>query len=76
MHTPARPDNSTLGIFTRFVRSQAGGSAILLAATVAALVLANSRWARIYVGLLDTKVGASWGSAVFALTMSTSAPSW
>jgi Na+:H+ antiporter, NhaA family len=62
-------DRSPLDVFTRFVRSQAGGSALLLAATAAGLVLANTRWAETYFGLLDTKVGVSWGASVFALTI-------
>jgi NhaA family Na+:H+ antiporter len=69
MSTSTWRDRTSLGIFARFARSQAGGSLVLLAATIAALVIANSPWAPIYLGLLDTKVGASWGSAVFALTI-------
>jgi Na+:H+ antiporter, NhaA family len=65
---PGRHD-SALGVFARFVHSQAFGSALLLAATVAALLLANSRWAETYFGYLHTKVGLSWGSATFALTV-------
>jgi NhaA family Na+:H+ antiporter len=56
-------------VFARFAHSQAFGSALLLAATVAALVLANSRWAGIYFGYLHAKVGFSWESATFALTV-------
>ncbi len=58
-----------LDIFARFTHSQSFGSALLLAATVAALVLANSRWAEIYFGLLSTKVGLAWGDATFALSV-------
>jgi Na+:H+ antiporter, NhaA family len=65
---PSRQD-SALGVFARFVHSQAFGSALLLAATIAALLLANSRWAEIYFGYLHTKVGLSWGSATFALSV-------
>ena len=56
-------------MFARFVHSQAFGSALLLAATVAALLLANSRWSDIYFGYLHTKVGFAWGSATFALSV-------
>ena len=56
-------------MFARFVHSQAFGSALLLAATVAALLLANSRWSDIYFGFLHTKVGLAWGSATFALSV-------
>jgi NhaA family Na+:H+ antiporter len=61
--------DSALGVFARFVHSQAFGSALLLAATVAALILANSRWSEIYFGYLLTKVGFAWGSATFALSV-------
>jgi Na+:H+ antiporter, NhaA family len=60
---------TALGIFARFAHSQAFGSALLLVATAAALALANSRWAEIYVGFQHTKVGLSWGSAAFGLTV-------
>jgi NhaA family Na+:H+ antiporter len=66
--TGARHD-SALGVFARFAHSQAFGSALLLGATVAALFLANSRWAEVYFGYLHTKVGLSWGSATFALSV-------
>ncbi len=66
--TPRRQD-SAFGVFARFAHSQAFGSALLLAATVAALLLANSRWAEVYFGYLHTKVGLSWGSAAFALSV-------
>jgi NhaA family Na+:H+ antiporter len=56
-------------VFTRFVHSQAFGSLLLLAATVAALALANSRWSDVYFGYLRTKVGLAWGSATFALSV-------
>ena len=65
---PGRHDSS-LGVFARFVHSQAFGSALLLAATLAALFLANSRWSDIYFGYLHTKVGLAWGSATFALSV-------
>jgi len=57
------------GIFARFVHSQVTGSALLLVATAAALILANSAWAATYLGLLYTKVGITWGSAAFALSV-------
>jgi Na+:H+ antiporter, NhaA family len=69
MPSPDRRSLSPLDIFTRFAHSQSFGSALLLAATVAALLLANSRWAEIYVGFLSTKVGLAWGDAKFALTV-------
>jgi Na+:H+ antiporter, NhaA family len=69
MSSPDRRLPSPLDIFTRFTHSQSFGSALLLAATVAALALANSRWADIYFGFLDTKVGVSWGTASFGLSV-------
>jgi Na+:H+ antiporter, NhaA family len=67
--TPLGRQDSALGVFARFVHSQAFGSALLLAATVAALILANSPWSEIYFGYLLTKVGFAWGSATFALSV-------
>ncbi len=67
--SPQARDHSALGVFARFVHSQAFGSTLLLAATIAALLLANSRWSDIYFGYLHTKVGVSWGSATFALSV-------
>jgi Na+:H+ antiporter, NhaA family len=69
MTEPPRRDDSPLGVFTRFVHSQTFGSALLLLCTIAALALANSRWAEVYFGLLSTKAGLSWGDARFALTV-------
>jgi NhaA family Na+:H+ antiporter len=69
MAEASRRHGATPGVFTRFARSQASGSVLLLAATIAGLALANSRWAAPYFGLLDTKVGVSWGPSVFALSI-------
>ena len=69
MTAPPARERSALGVFTRFAHSQAFGSTLLLGATVAALLLANSRWSDIYFGYLHTKVGLAWGSATFALTV-------
>ena len=69
MTAPHARHDSSLGVFARFVHSQAFGSALLLVATVAALFLANSRWSEIYFGYLHTKVGIAWGSATFALSV-------
>jgi NhaA family Na+:H+ antiporter len=62
-------DHAAEGIFARFVHSQVTGSALLLVSTAAALLFANSRWAATYLGLLDTKVGVTWGAAAFALSV-------
>jgi NhaA family Na+:H+ antiporter len=66
---PALLARPSLDVFARFVRSQAGGSALLLVATAAGLVLANSPWAETYFSLLETKVGVSFGTSVFALSI-------
>ncbi|MGE5359271.1 MAG: Na+/H+ antiporter NhaA [Bacteroidales bacterium] len=69
MDTASLRPRLPLDVFTRFVRSQAAGSVLLLAGTVAGLALANSRWSAIYLGLLDKEVGVSWGASVFALSL-------
>jgi len=69
MSGPVLLDRASSSVFARFVRSQVGGSALLLAATAAGLALANSPWAETYFGLLETEVGVSLGSSVFALTI-------
>ena len=66
---PSDRHDSSLGVFAHFVHSQTFGSLLLLAATVAALALANSRWSEIYFGYLHTGVGFAWGSATFALSV-------
>jgi len=55
--------------FQRFFQSQASGSLVLLAATVLALVWANSPWASSYFDLLHTTFGVSLGGATFALSL-------
>jgi Na+:H+ antiporter, NhaA family len=56
-------------MFSRFVRSEAAGSVALLAATIVALVWANSRWAGSYESLQNLKLGVSLGDRTFALTL-------
>jgi NhaA family Na+:H+ antiporter len=57
------------GVFAAFVHSAAGGSVILLAATLAALVLANSPWRGAYDRLLHASVGMTLGSRAFTLSL-------
>ena len=57
------------GYFEWFVHSEVSGSILLLACTVAALVWANSQWGPLYEQLLHTKIGLSWGSAAFKLSL-------
>ena len=56
-------------MFSRFFRSEAAGSVALLAATIVALVWANSRWAGSYESLQHLKLGVSLGDRTFALTL-------
>ena len=56
-------------MFSRFVRSEAAGSVVLLAATIVALVWANSRWAASYESLQHLKLGVSLGDRTFALSL-------
>jgi NhaA family Na+:H+ antiporter len=69
MASATRSQDDVKGVFERFVHSEVSGSALLLTCTAAALGLANSSSAEAYFGLLYTKVGLSWGNAVFALTV-------
>jgi len=55
--------------FARFFRSEAAGSVLLLAATLAALAWANSPWADLYDRLLHARLGISWGGSVHALSL-------
>lgn len=55
--------------FGWFVQSEVGGSALLLGATLAALIWANSAWAEHYFALAHTYVGVSWGEATFKLSL-------
>jgi NhaA family Na+:H+ antiporter len=57
------------GAFARFFRSEASGSVLLLAATVLALVWANSPWANAYQSLLHAEAGASWAGVPHTLSL-------
>ncbi len=58
-----------LGMFQRFVHSGASSSIVLLASTLAALVLANSPWAEGFFRVGHMKVGITWGDAKFGLSV-------
>jgi NhaA family Na+:H+ antiporter len=58
-----------LGMFERFVHSEASGSVVLMACTLAALAWANSPATGSYFALARTKIGVSWGDARFALSL-------
>src|SRR5262249_5541057 len=64
-HKPSGP----LGMFQRFVDSGVAGSVVLLLCTLAALVLANSRWADAYFRISETKIGLAWGDPRLGLAV-------
>ncbi len=49
----------------RFMHIQASSGVVLLLATIAALVVANSPWSAAYLGFWRTEVGVSWGGYEF-----------
>lgn len=55
--------------FARFLRIEAAGGAMLLACTVAALLLSNSPWARPFLDAWETPVGLRVGSLEFARSL-------
>ena len=55
--------------FTRFLRIEAAGGAVLLSFTVAALVLSNSPWAHFFENVWETPVGLHIGSLEFARSL-------
>ena len=57
------------GIFAEFVHSAVGGSVILLACTVAALVMANSSWREAYDHLLHARLGVTVAGHALDLTL-------
>ena len=67
--SPDQGKSGFRGYFEWFVHSEATGSMLLLACTVAALLWANSPWAATYFDLLHTYVGVSWGDATFKLSL-------
>jgi NhaA family Na+:H+ antiporter len=54
----------------RFLHSQAFGSLLLIAATVTALVWANSEWGQSYQEISHTYIGVRFGDAEFKLSFS------
>lgn len=56
-------------VFQRFFHWEAAGSIVLLAATIVALVWANSPWAESYHDLTHTYLGISWGEHAFKLSL-------
>src|SRR6185437_4411890 len=64
-HVSARSAQRLLAPFARFVQLESSGSIVLLLATVAALALANSRFASGYETFLHFPIGATAGSIGF-----------
>ena len=69
MSEQSQANETHSGLFERFLRSQVSGSVVLLACTLIALVWANSPWSDTYAHILHTKIGISWGSATYALSV-------
>jgi NhaA family Na+:H+ antiporter len=61
---------SDQNMFQRFMHSQVSGSIVLIAATIIALVWANSPWGAFYYELSHTYVGVHFGDWNFELTLS------
>lgn len=58
---PPRPIDRLLSPITTFAAHKLAGAALLMLATVAALIWANSPWAHYYHDLLDLKLGVAAG---------------
>jgi NhaA family Na+:H+ antiporter len=63
------PASDPRSLLARFIRSEASGSVVLLAATLVALAWANSPWSDVYEALLHAKVGLTLGGHAFALPL-------
>jgi len=61
---------SDQNMFQRFLHSQVTGSLILIAATIIALVWANSQWGDFYTELSHTYIGVHFGDWNFELSLS------
>lgn len=57
------------GFFLQFVRSEVGGSVVLLAATAVTLVWANTPAAPTYFAFVKTYVAVAWGDAGFKMSL-------
>jgi NhaA family Na+:H+ antiporter len=56
-------------LVARFIRSEAAGSVLLLAATLVALAVANSPWGEAYERLLHASIGLTVAGRTFALSL-------
>lgn len=68
---PLRPVSRLLEPFARFAQLETSSSVVLLAATIAALLLANTGARTLYSHVLATPFGLSVGPAAFAWPLST-----
>lgn len=59
---PTRPIRRLTGPIERFMRVQAASGIVLLSATIAALVLANSVWADSYLAFWDSEFAITFGA--------------
>jgi len=66
IQTKPLPIDTIMGPFLRFARLEASGGILLLFATVAALVWANSPWEASYNTLLHTPVSVGFGKYILA----------
>jgi len=58
---PKEPVDRLVGPFARFMHVEAAGGAVLVGATLVALVLANSPWAEAYLGIWKTQLTIGLG---------------
>jgi NhaA family Na+:H+ antiporter len=65
----ATDQKQSKSIFEWFFHSEVSGSLVLLAATIVALIWANSPWAQSYFDLAHTKIKLSWGAANFGMSL-------
>jgi NhaA family Na+:H+ antiporter len=66
---PSEAIDSLTGLFTRFLRIEAAGGAILLLFALSALLLANSPWAHPFLSIWETPVGLRLGSFDFVRSL-------
>ena len=63
------PIERILSPFRQFAHTASAGGIVLLLATLAALLWANSPWADSYHDIWQTYVGLSWGTSTFRLSL-------
>jgi NhaA family Na+:H+ antiporter len=63
---PQEPSDLFTKPFARFLKIEAAAGAVLLVATLVALVLANSAWSAAFLGFWEIPVGVHFGSVEFS----------